>query len=107
MSERWRSKPHYIDVVRYDHDGPFPIESTVEPPVPAPLREFAGSAMRMVQVGSRTHGGPDQWIPILLTASDHGETMKPGDFLTRDGRGLFHVLTPLAMAGYEPDEEAP
>lgn len=89
MSERFRSSAHFIDAVRYDGDV---IESRVKPLVPRELASFAPGQVVMVQVGQVTHGGPGQWIPVLLTTGTHSEPMKRGDYLTRDGRGLYHVL---------------
>lgn len=102
MAERWRSKPHEIDAVRFD--GPDPIESVTRPEVPQALRVFAGGLVVMVQIGSVTHGGPGQWIPVL---NQHGaNVIREGDWIVRDGRGLFHVFNADTMERcYERIEE--
>lgn len=60
----------------------------------------------MIQVGSVTHGGPDQWLPAIETIEG---TMRvnPGDWIIRGVKGEFYPCRPdIFDATYEPVDES-
>lgn len=97
--QQYRKKPVVVEAVRYDGDV---VVARSRPQTPKALREFAGSAVSMVQVGSVSHGGGHQWLPVIRTKEG---TMRvdPGDWIIRGVAGEFYPCKPdIFDATYEP-----
>lgn len=101
MSARFRKRPVEVDAIQWNGEV---VDSRGHPTPPRELTAFAPGAVSMTQVGSKTHGGPDEFLPCIRTL-EGTMTIRPGDWVVRGTKGEFYPVKPDIFAEtYEPIE---
>lgn len=94
---RYRRRPVEVEVLRYEGRAWVPEHERHTAADFDPLRRFASAKFATVQVGTVTHGGPNQFGPCIYKRSDHIRIV-PGDYIVKEPNGEISVWGAVVFA---------
>jgi hypothetical protein len=101
---RYRKRPVEVEAMRYDGPAWVPEQERYRTPAFGQLAQFTRGRAGTVLVGSVTHGGPNQYGPVIRTL-EGPMRVSPGDYIIKGVQGEFYPCKPdIFEATYEPVE---